>query len=283
MSRGVLIYARNTAFDYARLAKLNLSLIQNNLRLPVAVVTDNETANGSDLTGFDYVIVDNTADINKRIFDLGHKKLPTRWANGSRISAYEASPFSQTLLVDADYLMFGNQTLGLFEVNPDFAVFDRVFDITTRNRFSGLRLIGPYAIPMRWATVIYFSRNEFAQAVFSMISKIKHNYEYYSHLYHFPRQPYRNDFALSIALHALSGQTTDTKEYLIPWRCMTLSTKDKIIGYNQDQSIEYQYEVMEHQATKYETGRISGCDLHLMDKISILDFYDQIIDSHRRV
>lgn len=282
MSDGVLIYARNSIFDYVRLARLNLCLIRRNLGLPVALVTDSDTADSSDLSDFDQVIIDNTPSHNHRRFDLGNQTLSTIWKNESRPQAYDLSPFDRTLLIDADYLVFSDRLLTLFETDLEFGVFDRVMDVTGKDTFRTDRRIGPYALPMQWATVVYYTRNDFARGIFVMMEQVRANYRYYSHLYGFDAGPYRNDFALSIALHALSGYGR-RQAYTIPWACLTLTTRAKIIDFDASKGVKYQYTYHQDGGLRHSVGRLSGMDLHVMDKRSILNFYDSITSSYTGV
>ena len=61
---------------------------------------------------------------------------------------------------------------------------------------------------MQWATVIYFTKNKLAESVFKFMDYIKENYEFYSLMYNFRPNLYRNDYALSIALQSLIGYST---------------------------------------------------------------------------
>lgn len=275
MSKGALIYAYNTRFDYVSLAEINLHLIRQHLGLPVAVITDSASYDQAQSAGFDHVIVDDTPDRNQRRFDLGDQILATPWRNGSRSLAWDLTPWDQTLLIDADYLIFSDRLNLLFDSGRPFAAFGEAYDITGKNVFGPDRRIAAYSLLMMWATAVYFDRSLFSESVFSMMRQVRENYRYYSQLYRFGANPYRNDFALTIALNALSGYG-DTGSYTIPWSCHTLTTRARIIDYDPARGVKYLYTYRRGDAEISAVGRSHGVDLHVMDKMSVLDFKDAI-------
>jgi len=111
---------------------------------------------------------------------------------------------------------------------------------------------------MLWATVIYFTKCEYSKAIFDMMRLIKENYMYYSKVYGFRNEPYRNDFALSIAHHALSGYGHDG---FIPYKLPTLSSTADLIDFRPNGEILYQY-----NTNRMHTGKLLNTDLHVMNK-----------------
>ena len=263
-SRGVVIFARNSKLDYMRIAQHNCKLIKEHLQLPVAVITDTKTHDESDTAMFDHVIMDDSQDKNKRVFYLKGKSLHTPWLNGSRSDVYDLTPFDTTLLLDADYLIMSDKIKRLFELDIDFTCHYDVLDVTGQNLYKTDRRLGVYSIPMVWATAVLFRKCEFAENVFSMMKLVKQHWQYYASLYQFNPKVFRNDFALSIALHILGGYGTNS--YSIPWQLPTLTSRAKIIDYT-EQGIRYLYE---KQGRDY-VGRVQQ-DIHIMDKQSLVDF-----------
>jgi hypothetical protein len=263
-SKGVLMFARNSKLDYMRIAQHNCGLIKEHLQLPVAVITDTKTRDESDTTMFDHVIMDNTEDTNKRVFYFNGESLSTPWINGSRSDAYDLTPFDRTLLLDADYLIMSNNYKKLFDLDIEFTCHYSVLDVTGQNLYKADKRLNSYTIPMVWATAVLFDKCNFSENVFTMMKLVKEHWEYYSSLYQFNRKVFRNDFALSIALHILGGYGTNT--YSIPWALPTLTSRAKIIDYN-ERGIKYVYE---KQKRNY-VGRVRQ-DIHIMDKKSLVDF-----------
>jgi len=263
-SKGVVMFARNSKLDYMRIAQHNCKLIKQHLQLPVAVITDTKTRDESDTTMFDYVIMDDTEYTNTRTFYLKEGNLRTPWLNGSRSDAYDLTPFDRTLLLDADYLIMSDNFKKLFEIDVDFCCHYDVLDVTGQNLYKTDERLSVYTIPMVWATAVVFNKCEFADNVFAMMKLVKEHWEYYSALYQFDRRVFRNDFALSIALHILGGYGSEA--YRIPWRLATLTSRAEIIEYT-ERGVKYVYEKDERNYV----GRVKQ-DIHIMDKQSLVEF-----------
>ena len=163
----------------------------------------------------------------------------------------------------------------LFDTDREFAVFGRTYDVTGQDSFREDGRFGRPGLPMSWATVIYFTKNQFARSIFSMMARVQQDYQYYSQLYGFDARPYRNDFAMSVALHALSGYGHQDS-YHIPWSCAALPPRARVIDYDHDRGIKYLY-TYQRQGKEYQAvGRARDMDLHVMDKLSVLNYYDEI-------
>ena len=263
-SKGVVMFARNSKLDYMRIAQHNCKLIKQHLQLPVAVITDTKTLDESDTSMFDYVIMDDTEYQNTRVFYLKGEKLTTPWLNGSRSDAYDLTPFDRTLLLDADYLIMSSRYKTLFDIDQDFSCHYDVLDVTGQNLYKTDERLSHYTIPMAWATAVVFNKSELADNVFALMKIAKEHWKYYSALYQFNPKMFRNDFALSIALHILKGYGTDVCS--IPWRLPTLTSRARIIDYD-ERGIKYVYEKQERDYV----GRVCR-DIHIMDKKSLVDF-----------
>src|SRR6056300_884659 len=123
-SRGVLMFAHNNEeIDYFKLAFVNALLIQSHLQLSadqITVVTDSNTLNyATEILG-DKIpqaignIIINEKDIafkhsNQRIYkDTSHHSTTLPFYNKNRGDAYDLSPYDETLLIDADYLILSD-------------------------------------------------------------------------------------------------------------------------------------------------------------------------------
>jgi hypothetical protein len=276
-SKGIVIFAYNSTFDYVKIANVCAALAKNasnqikpfrSTELPVTLITDTFGALQANSTFFDNIIIHDTTETNKRAFRLEHdaKLEVIEWKNMTRADAYDLSPYDQTLLLDCDYLMFDTSLVKLFDTQLEFTCYKDVLDLTDTASFGSTRL-SPYSIPMLWATAIYFTKCEFSKAIFDMMKTVKANYTYYAKVYGFASAPYRNDFALSIAHHALSGYGTDN---LLPFKLPTLTSTADVVEFRTNGQMLYQY-----KTTKMHTGRIQHTDVHVMNKKI---FTDDIVD-----
>lgn len=200
---GIVIYAYNSKFDYVRLAELAAKQAKQYLDLPVTLITDTQIES----TIFDSIIIEPlTVDSTTRVFPSPNgDSVESKWHNTNRMTAYDLSPYEKTLLIDADYFMCNDSLKHIFNTKSEFACFGEINDLAEEKQNQIEFRLSEISIPMFWATVIYFTKNEYARSVFQFMQYIRDNWDYYSNLYNFPAELYRNDFSLSIAVQALSG------------------------------------------------------------------------------
>lgn len=255
MTNGVLMFAHNNeTTDYEALARLNEKLVKKFLDVPVHIVTgEQQTTN---IRSFTY-----NNDYTERV----------SWHNTTRMNAYDLSPFDNTLLLDVDYFILSDNLKFVFDMPNEFICQDRVYDVTYTGSFDTDKMLSNTSFPMRWATCVYFKKTPFSKAVFEMMGEIKDNYLYYSHLFNFRSSPYRNDFALSIALQILSGYQDQTHHFHFPVAC--LSTQEKILEFREDGTIVFEYK---DQKGEYGVSRIKHTDLHIMNKKQVFEVYEQM-------
>lgn len=213
MSAGYLMFAYNSgAIHYGTLAVANACLIKKNCKnCSVALVTDDRTisaikdAHGDLDKFFDHVIVDSVDRkvASREFHDTRHSSDKIPYLNSNRSSVFELSPFEETLLLDVDYLMLDNTMDLVWGTDEDIMCNSRVIDIEYNDCISRMH---DMSIPVYWATAVYFKKTDRVRTLFNHMRFIKENYIYYMDVYGFNHGPYfRNDFALSVALHEMNG------------------------------------------------------------------------------
>jgi hypothetical protein len=207
MSTGVLIFAvNNEQIDYVAMARWSAQNIERHLGLPTHIVTQSSNST-----------------TNTRYFDdVGS----VTWHNENRMDAYELSPWDQTLVLDADYVVASDQLKVLIECKQNFMCHRWAYDVTGLQTFDDLNHFGRYRMPMWWATVMMFRRSQQAEIIFKSMKMIKDHWNHYRNLYVNPRATYRNDHALSIALNIENGHTLKTTD--IPWKLASLTPAHKL-------------------------------------------------------
>jgi hypothetical protein len=260
MTRGALIFAyNNEEIDYVKLAAWSATNIHKHLKIPVAVVTD--SANVPDV--FDTVIHVPRSGTDQRYFeDIGTS---VTWYNGNRSDAYGLSPWDQTLVLDADYVVCHSRLSMLFNASEDFLCHTSAFDISKTNDFSSLNFFGKGRLPMAWATVMYFTESNTASYIFDCMQMIKNNWRHYRDLYGINQKTFRNDYALSIALALVNGQTGQVSS--IPWALASLLPEHKltVTQVSEDRDPVYRIEYTDsRQQTKHFSW--TGLDFHAMGK-----------------
>lgn len=260
MTVGALIFAyNNEEIDYVKLAAWSAANIREHLKIPVAIVTD--SVDVPDV--FDVVIRTPKQGTDQRYFeDIGAS---VTWYNGNRSDAYGLTPWEKTLVLDADYVVCHSGLKSLFYSNEDFLCYTDAFDITQTRHFDDLNFFGKGRLPMAWATVMYFTKSNTTSYIFDCMQMIKNNWQHYRELYGINQKTFRNDYALSIALALVNGQTGRVAS--IPGSLPTLlpehklSVQKKTAGFDRIYQVEY---LDERQHPKYFSW--TGLDFHAMGK-----------------
>lgn len=208
MTSGAVIFAfNNQKIDYVRLAEWNARNIERNLDLPTTLITDVPYQS----TIFDQVIVVPRPAGGTRYFD--DVKDTVDWYNGNRVDALQLSPYDQTLVLDADYVVGGTELVTWLESSQDFLCYRRAYDVTGRTSMEDLETFGSHRFPMYWATVMMFRRTTQTEFLFDHMRMIRDNWQHYRNLYKIAQTNFRNDHALSIALGLLSGHSMKISHY----------------------------------------------------------------------
>jgi hypothetical protein len=287
------MYAHNnTEIDYFKIACANALMVKKNLKVPVTLVTDSGTVDwGRKALGdlvdecFDnIVVVDRDYSFNnKRHFgDTSYNTQTLQFYNANHWAAYELSPYEETLFIDVDYLIMSSALS---------ACWDSIHDVMVNHRiYSPVDQVAPYSkniddmgIKLYWATVIYFRKSSMAEHLFSLMRHIQENYAYYRDLYYFSNGMFRNDHAVSIAIHMLNGFNdfeSVIKELPINGMLMSWDVNDIHSVPGVDDIILY----VEKDKAKgnYILTRLKKQDVHIMNKWAINRHSDKLISLYRK-
>ena len=253
MTCGALIFAfNNEATDYVSMAAWSAGRIRHHLGIPVAVVTNSTDSTLSQT--FDQVIHTEPESGGTRFFEDYNSTVT--WHNAGRVDAYSLTPWEQTLVLDADYVVASSQLSLVLDSNRDFMCHRTAMNIATGYPLAGLNVFGDHSMPMWWATVMMFRKSNTAQYIFDCMQMIHANWEHYRALYGINNRTYRNDFALSIAVGIVSGQTGKVDQ--IPWPLMSALPENRIVHVAEDC---YQIDI---ESARYSMW--NGQDFHAMGK-----------------
>lgn len=207
-SRGLLAFANNTAdTDYESMAHATMGIASRRLGIPYTVITGQST--------FD----------NRRIdLDTGSARA---WHNHLRWQAHDLSPYDETILLDADYLVLTDRLNLLFHGTSEYL-------LCHHNEFlaSDTRQVGSWLDPV-WATVVFFRKCEKSRLLFEMVSRIERNYGYYRELFRVQETNFRNDYAFSIADLIINGHRRDPR-HRMPFEITTADMRLRSIEANED-------------------------------------------------
>ena len=209
-----------------------VTLVKKNLKLPITVVTNFKTFKRMNPMGF----------INYKFIEpeLGNKKNGREWRNVDRHMAYELSPYDTTLVMDIDYFCFTDNLAQFFDTDYDFLVPDTAYDLTGRNTFDQRRWS---MIPMVWATVLVFKKNDRVRKIFDTVKYIKQYYSYFNDMYRIYARNLRNDYLFAMALQQINGFTGYDKLPLalptLPPDCEILKMTETGLAWKHDDKISY--------------------------------------------
>ena len=271
MNQGALIFAINSgSIDYVAMAAWNAQNIKKFLNLPTAVVVAKKE-HAQNYNCFSHIIEVGESDQDQYRFfeDINNV---TAWRNANRTDAYALSPWTQTLLLDADYVVNSNCLKYLFSTDLEFSCYRYALDAKTGLAQEwDLNWFGQYKFPQWWATVIYFRKTDTSARIFDCMAMIKHNWTHYRDLYGVSSKIYRNDYALSMALNIVSGHCLMTHD--IPGCLITLTPDVQI--QRQHNSFYIQYQDTNNRA-RY--NKLTNCDFHVMGK----KYLGDLIENDRR-
>ena len=231
--------------DYIKMACANAKNIkkymQNN---NVALITDeagkDQISRLNAETLFTHIILTkNTSEgkgpntninMNVRSMRVGNKTIRLPWKNQTRPDAYNLSPFDQTILIDSDYFVFDNTLDTIFATDKNILCGKHVKEISNQDSLIDYDRLHHQSIKLFWATVLYFTKSTESMLMFEMMKAVKQNWQFYSKMYKFEdSRTYRNDFAVSVALHVMQGKK-ESNYYDLPLTIMCLADKNLMLN-----------------------------------------------------
>jgi hypothetical protein len=264
--------------NYVKQANFLALRISKYMSLPTTLITDVDVESKFPdyAKNFDQIINVNSLKLqyaNKRYHDgsISNRVLP--FNNGNRATAYELSPYDETIVMDTDFVINNNILLNCFSQNKDFLVYDRAVHLGVYTETSEFKNISDTSIKFYWATVFFFRKTETNRIFFDLIKHIQENYLHYRSVYQFKSNVFRNDFAFSIAIHIMNGyQTGDFAGKLpgIHYYCIDKDVLHNINGTAFTVLVEKPNRLGEYTLVKFKDS-----NLHVMNKFSL----ERVIDN----
>ena len=253
MTQGVAMFCYDSDFEYSRICNFNTRQIKTHLDLPVTVYTDEKTA--KKITNAELVITDRPTG-NARYFRPQERSIPLY--NLNRKDVFLDPPYDKTLVIDVDYIVMSSCLLRLLYINYDFSCYRSVRDVTGCRRLEGSS-VGHSDINFCWATVMLVTRSDRCRQIGQMIDHIQKHYKYFTRLYRVSdSNTYRNDYALSMALHQLNGMRRE--QCFVPGHLATIPD-DVDVQVSQDR-IDFQF----RRDDKIIQSYMTHTDTHILNK-----------------
>lgn len=285
MNRGIVIFAHNSRdVDYALLSIISGGLAKKNLNLPVSLITDQSTvdwmANSEMIQKAEQVfekiiVIPRPITDNKRKLCDGTDNKTIPFINVNRVDVYNLSPYDETLLIDSDYFIFTDN------LNNYWQYADRVLIGRSINDIVGVERLGYHdryvsdtGVHLYWATTVMFKKNKYAENFFTILDYVRENYQYFSDLFRFYNNTYRNDIAFSVAQHIISGFETDIDYHLPP--IFTTLDKDVLTDVNEQGKLTFLLNVFADE--KFALSTVKNIDIHVMNKNSITRHKEQFLN-----
>ena len=259
MSRGAILFAfNNPKYDYYAMAEYTAKRINHFLDLPVTLVTDESSLPLKAKYKFDKIV--------KVEPDTKNKRDGVAWINKGRYQAYELSPYDETLLLDADYMVNSKKVLTTFDLTEDFCCHDTTHFLMYPN--ASQEFLSTYSYNTLWATVVAFRKTKRAKQIFECLQMIQTNYNYYGDLHSFIGGVYRNDYALTLALRIVNGHTILPGD-IIPWNLIHVGKNTSVYA-NTSKPFNTEYTVMYDHWNRGKIRKeyivMKDTDFHVMNK-----------------
>ncbi len=212
-SRGILAFASNTdVTDYISIATKTLKLAEKTLGLPSTLITN-----------VDSKFTNTRFDVDRNEF--------VDWKNLDRYLAYDCSPYDETIVIDADYLVLDRSLLNIFEIDWDYILQRSSYSLAEEFPTN----MGKNSLPYVWATVFAFRKTPRAKMFFNLVKRIQENYSYYRLLFNIEQRNYRNDYSFAIADLLLNGYTLSNTG--IPGNMLSISQPIESLSYMENNLI----------------------------------------------
>ena len=264
MSKGALLFAFNSPkYNYYEMAVATAKRINHFLDLPVTVVTDETSiSDNSDYT-FDKTITITPDKNNRRDWGV--------WINKGRYQAFELSPYSETLLLDTDYMVNSTKLLTTFELPTDFCCHDT----TSFLMHPGVpqEMLSVYSFNTLWATVVNFKKTKRAEHIFQSLEMVQKNFDHYANIHGFISATYRNDYALTLA-RRIANHHSAPMEDIIPWNLVHVGKNTQVHRSNDDVfNTEYivMFDNWQRGKIRKEYTIIKDMDFHVMNKENFME------------
>jgi hypothetical protein len=192
------------------------------------------------------------------------------WHNRTRSDSYAISPFEETLLIDADYLILDDTLNGVWGSAHDILLNRRVVPLHHDTLPTQEIWLDSTGIEMCWATCVYFRKTPTAAIFFDIIQHVREHYDYYSMIYGFPVQLYRNDYAFSIAVHMISGFKRCDEIATLPSPFLFTSFDcDELIDVPDKDDLTFLLNDPKER-WRFTLTRTKGISVHVMNKFSLV-------------
>ena len=247
----------------------------------ITLVTDDTSLNYS-LTDhesvakyfFDEIVVYENKKFTKRNYrdHIKSDKILTFY-NGDRCQAWDITKYDETIIIDADYLIQDNILNNCWGSENSFMVNKNITTVNTLFPMQQPR-INFQGIEQYWATVVYFKKDQEAKLIFDAWKMVKENHPYYKSLYDIPGKIFRNDFALSVALHITENSNISS-----------LPESSLLSSYDEDDIIEVGLNKIilatrDNDRADFMPVKVQDRNVHVMNKFALTNHVEKLMETY---
>ncbi len=278
MSKGVIVFARNNSnIDYVKQAVFLAKKVRQHLNLPTSIITDgvDYLKKTYDENVFDKIIEidhDNTKNL-RNFFDGGLSSKSDNFKNTSRSSAYDLTPYDETLLLDSDFIISNDLFLNCFESTHDLLLYKDSYDLSNTRNTKEFEFISDSGCEFYWATCVFFRKCDTNKMFFDLIKHIQQEWHHYRRIYQIQSLLFRNDFAFSIAIHILNGFQKGEFAAKMPGK-LTYVTDQDILWNVTDENMLFLVAKKDYLG-EYHAISTKKLNVHVMNKFSLSRIIDK--------
>jgi len=276
----------NEQIDYTLIALCNALAIRHYLDVPICLVTTQGSvawlrqkyATLVDRAFQQIIVYDDRLPVGTRRFqDTLSTQRMLRWSNFNRVDSYALTPFDETLLIDADYLVLDDNLKHVWGTAHEVMLNRDIIPLDHGSVPPSERWLEDTGIQLCWATVVYFRKSRLAEMLFDVARHVRKHYAYYALIYGYPAELYRNDYVFSIAVHMLSGFTRCDDIPTLPSPFLFTSfDRDELIDVPMRGDLTF-FLNDRREAWRFTLTRTKDISVHVMNKFSIVRQADKLL------
>jgi len=293
-TKGILVYARNNSqVDYVKQAYFLAERAKQYLNLPTSIVTDSISYLEHEYPRYkeifdcvipvvwnekdrsDYSILSKFEEHSLKTYYDGSliaKKLD--WKNQLRATAYDASPYDETLLLDSDIVISNSKWKECFDQTYDFLIYKQCVDLIDLDRGDTFKKVSDTSVDFYWASAVFFRKNQNNRIFFDLVKHIQENWHHYCSIFQINTPYFRNDYAFSIAIHIMNGYQQGDFAQSMPGSLYFTTDKSILWGINEEK-LTILLEKPKYTG-EYTALAVENVNLHCMNKFSLNRCIDEI-------
>jgi hypothetical protein len=276
LSRGALLIARNNSqIDYIKQAVFAASRIKKYMDIPVSVLTDNSTYLTKKYPNhpFDKILKISDEDFTFKKYNDGiYARKSLEFKNTSRFNAYDLTPYTETLLLDTDYIVSNDLLNECFSQEHGLMMYKDATDFSRWRDLDEFKFISETGPTFYWATCVFFKKSDTNKCFFDLVKHIQEHWQHYRNVYQITSAVFRNDFAFSIAAHIMNGHVDGGLIKPMPGKKHFITDRDHVEKIDEE---DFLFLIEKENTSEHFPVKFSG-NVHIMNKFGLNRIIDDL-------